>query len=133
MPLADLAAKGVFTPRVVKGQHVLSGGFATKILRDGGRTQPVDQKTEFTAQDQSMTVFVTWDPKERIKTVITLRLFDQDNRLLAETKPAKTTLRVGSLPFTTWELKVPPVAGIYRADVVLGSDVAWRGFFRVER
>jgi len=133
MPLADLAAKGVFTPRVVKGQHVLSGGFATKILRDGGRTQPVDQKTEFTAQDQSMTVFVTWDPKERLKTVITLRLFDQDNRLLAETKPAKTTLRVGSLPFTTWELKVPPVAGIYRADVVLGSDVAWRGFFRVER
>jgi hypothetical protein len=133
MTLADLTAKGVFTPRVAMGRHVLSGGFATKILRDGGRTQPVDQKTEFSAQDPSMTVFVTWDPKERIKTVITLRIFDQDNRLLAETKPTKATLRVGSLPFTTWELKVPPVAGIYRADVVLGSDVAWRGFFRVDR
>jgi hypothetical protein len=80
-----------------------------------------------------MTVFVTWDPKERLKTVLTLRIFDQENRLLAETKPAKTTLRVGSLPFTTWELKVPPAAGIYRADVLLGPDVAWRGFFSVAR
>jgi hypothetical protein len=53
MTLADLAGKGVFTPRVVMARHVLSGGFASKILRDGGRTQPVDQKTEFSAQDQS--------------------------------------------------------------------------------
>lgn len=75
------------------GRHVLSGGFASKVLRDGGRTQPVDQKTEFSTQEPLMTVFVTWDPKERLKTLITLRIFDQDNRILAETKPVKTTLR----------------------------------------
>jgi hypothetical protein len=132
-PLADLAARGVFTPPIVLARHVLSGGFASKILRDGGRTQPVDPKTEFSMQEPSMTVFVTWDPKERLKTILTLRIFDQDNRKLAETKPLKTTLRVGSLPFSTWDLKVPPAEGIYRVDVLIGSDVAWRGFFRVER
>jgi hypothetical protein len=115
------------------GRHVLSGGFASKVLRNGGRTPPVDQKTEFSTQEPAMTVFVTWDPKEQLKTLITLRIFDQDNRMLAETKPVKTTLRIGSVPFSTWELKVPPAVGIYRVDVLIGSDAAWRGFFRVVR
>jgi len=133
MPLANLAARGVFTPPVVMARHVLSGGFASKIFRDGGRTQPVDQRTEFSTQDAVMTVFVTWDPKEKLKTVLMLRLFDQENRLLGETKPMKTTLQMRSLPFTTWEMKVPPAPGLYRVDVLVGSDVAWRGFFTVAK
>lgn len=39
--LADLAAKGVFTAAVTLGQHVLSGGFAARVQRDGARTNPL--------------------------------------------------------------------------------------------
>ncbi len=114
------------------GRHVLSGGFASTVLRDGGRTQPVDQKTEFSTQEPLMTVFVTWDPKERLKTLITLRIFDQDNRILAETKPVKTTLRAsGACRSPHGSSRCSPAAGIYRVDVLIGSDAAWRGFFRV--
>jgi hypothetical protein len=45
----------------------------------------------------------------------------------------KTTLQVRNLPFTTWEMKVPQAPGLYRVDVLIGSDVAWRGFFTVAK
>jgi hypothetical protein len=57
--LADLAAKGVFTAAVTLGQHVLSGGFAARVPRDGARTQPIDQKTEFGVHEKGVTTFVT--------------------------------------------------------------------------
>jgi hypothetical protein len=131
--LAELATRGVFTPPVVHSRHILSGGFASKILRDGARTQPIDQRTEFSLQDKTITVFVTWEPKELLKGIIVLRILDQDNKVLGETKPQKATLKVGSLTFSSWEFNVPPAEGVYRTDVLLGPDVAWRGFFRVIR
>jgi hypothetical protein len=129
--LAELAIRGVFTPPVVHSRHILSGGFTSKVMRDGARTQPIDQRTEFSLQDKTIAVFVTWDPKEILKGVIVLRILDQDNKVLAETKPQKAALKPGSLTMSTWEFGVPTAEGVYRTDVLFGPDVAWRGFFRV--
>ena len=129
--LAALAAKGFFIPPVTHPRQVLSGGFATSILARGASTQPLDQKVEFTRADKTATTFVTWNPAERFKGVTTMRLFDMDNRSLGETKPMKISLRPGDIVLSHWPM-TPPPPGVYRADVMLDANIAWRGYFRVK-
>ena len=129
--LATLAERGLFVPPVTHHRHILSGGFATSLLKKGAATQPLDQRVEFSRHDKTMTTFVTWSPVERIKGVTTLRLFDLDNRSLGETKPAKISLRPGDLTMNHWPMSVP-TPGVYRVDVMLDAHIAWRGHFRVK-
>jgi hypothetical protein len=133
VPLAELASRGLFLPAVNRSREVLSAGFAASVLRDGGRTQPVDQKTEFLMTEKAVTTFVTWDPKGKIKSMATVRVYTFDNKQLAETKPLKINLRPGSLAMSSWQFGVPTVEGVYRVDVLLDADVAWRGYFRVAK
>lgn len=64
--------------------------------------------------------------------VASLRVYDLNNRLLAQGKPAKVSMKPTDRAFPTWEV---PLAGLlrgtYRVDVLLGPDPAWRAFFRV--
>jgi hypothetical protein len=129
--LADLAATGTFVPRITEGTQVLSGGFSVSVQHAGARTQPVDQRVEFSPRDQSITTFITWDPKKKFKGTTTARIFDDENRLLGELKPMKLSLRPGDLILTSWQMGVPRRSGVYRVDVLLATDVAWRGYFRV--
>jgi hypothetical protein len=133
VPLAELASRGVFVPAVRRSRDVMSGGFAASILRDGARTQPIDQKTEFSITEKAVTTFVNWDPKGKIKSVATVRVYNFDNKQLAETKPQKINLRPGSLVMSAWQFGVPQVEGVYRVDVFLDADIAWRGHFRVAK
>ena len=130
-PLATLAERGLFVPPVTHHQHILSGGFAASLIKKGASTQPLGQSVEFSRHDKTITTFVTWSPAERIKGATTLRLFDIDNRSLGETKPAKISLRPGDLMMSHWPMSMPP-PGVYRADVMLDSHIAWRGYFRVK-
>jgi hypothetical protein len=86
---------------------------------------------EFSLRDPSITTFITWDPKKKFKGTTNARIYDDENRLLAEIKPMKLSLRPGNLILTSWQIGVPRRPGIYRVDVLLGPDVAWRGYFRV--
>ena len=130
MPLSELAAKGLFTPPVTHERHVLSGGFATAVVPKGASTQPVEQRNQFQKTEKTLTAFLTWSPAERIRGTTTLRIFDIDNRLLGETKPTKLSMRPGDLSMSVWTLNVPP-PGAYRVDVMLDTDIAWRGYFVV--
>jgi len=129
--LTELAGKGVFTPAITRSRDVMSAGLAAGILKDGARTQPIDQKSEFSVNEKAMTAFVNWDPKGTIKSLAIVRIYNFDNQLLGETKPLKINLRTGSLSMSIWKFGVPPKEGVYRADVFLDADVAWRGYFRV--
>ena len=131
VPLAELASRGLFTPAVRRSRDVMSAGFAASILRDGARTQPVEQKTEFSVTEKAVTTFVNWDPKGKIKSAVILRVYAFDNKQLGETKPLKVNLSPGSLTMSSWQFAVPPTEGVYRVDVFLDADVAWRGYFRV--
>jgi hypothetical protein len=129
--LTELAGKGVFTPAITRSRDVMSAGLAAGILKDGARTQPIDQKSEFSLNEKEMTTFVNSDPKGTIKSLAVVRIYNFDNQLLGETKPLKINLRTGSLSMSIWKFGVPPKEGVYRVDVLLDTDVVWRGYFRV--
>ena len=102
-----------------------------KMLRDGPRTQPVDEKTEFSVQDKAIVVFLNWYPKENLKGMAVMRLYGIDNRVLGESKPIKTTLRPGTV-LISWQLTLPTSEGDYRVDVSLDDTIAWRGYFHLK-
>lgn len=73
-----------------------------------------------------------WQPKEKYKGLGHLRVYDLDNRLLGEGKPVKVNFHPGTSYICSWELGVAGLApGIYRVDILLDSDPAWRMFFRI--
>jgi hypothetical protein len=129
--LTVLGERGLFTPPVTLGRHVLSGGFATSVPARGQSTQPVDQRYEFVPSDKTMTVFVTWNPVDRLKGAATIRMYDLDNRALGESKPSKLSLRTGQMMMSTWGINVP-APGVYRVDALVDGVIAWRGHFRVK-
>ncbi len=129
--LADLATRGLFTAPVTLARDVMSGGFATGIQRNGPATQPVDQKAEFSARDSNITVFVNWNPSETLKGLAVVHVYDISGLSLGETKPLKINLRSGALAMSSWSFSVPTVEGVYRADVIVGTEIAWRGYFHV--
>jgi hypothetical protein len=128
--LAELRTRGdVIAP--AKGlEHVLSGGFATGIIKKNS-VQPADQRDEFSLSEKGFTVFVTWSPLERLRGMMSLRVYDADNRVIMEGKPAKRDLRKGTLVMSSWQLPMPGAAGLYRADVFLDQTVMWRSYVRV--
>ena len=130
-PLTVLGERGLFTPPVTLGRHVLSGGFATSVPARGQSTQPVDQRYEFVPSDKTMTVFVTWNPVDRLKGAATIRMYDLDNRALGESKPLKLSLRTGQMMMSTWGINVP-APGVYRVDALVDGVIAWRGHFLVK-
>ncbi len=130
-PLSALAERGLFTPPVTATRHVMSGGFATGMLGSGASIRPIDQRTHFSAQDPTITVFVNWLAAESFKSTTVLRLYDIDNRPRGEAKVVKLTPKKGDVVVSSWQMQRPP-AGVYRADVLLGTDIAWRGYFVVE-
>jgi hypothetical protein len=94
VPLADLQARGDLLPAVQGGQHVLSGGFALGINRTETVT-PADQRTEFSARDKEFVVFVTWSPQARVKGAVALKMYDDANHAVVDSKPGKLDLRPG--------------------------------------
>jgi hypothetical protein len=128
--LQELRQKGITMAPVVAEDSVMQAGFARDIERFPVR--PLDQQEGFTAADKRFFVFVSWDPKQRLRGVMKLGVYDEDNRLVVESKPAKADLKPGSTAFSQWQVPVPARPGVYRADVVMGEATLWRGFVTVK-
>ncbi len=95
--LDDMRTRGELLAPVLGETHVLSGGFAVGINR-GPTVAPEDQRSEFSIAEKAFTVFITWNPRERLKGMVSLKLFNADNRTLARGDPAiPAPARVGSL------------------------------------
>jgi len=115
----------------VTGEHVLSGGFARQISKQP-TVRPVDQREEYAAREGgAIYTLLTWDPKARLNGTVVMRLYDDENRPLLESKPKKTDLTPGDFVFTQWQVPLPSRPGVYRIDVTLDAAICWRGFFRV--
>jgi hypothetical protein len=130
VPLADLRARGELLSAVVGGQHVMSGGFARGIAK----TQtivPTDQRREFSVSDKQFVAFVTWSPQLRLKGALVLRLHDEANHVVVDSKPGKLDLRPGDARLSSWTMTVPERPGVYRADVLVDNVPIWRGFLRI--
>jgi len=93
---------------------------------------PTDFKRVFSRRDNKGVMFVNWQGVSKEKLNCALRLFNADNKVISESKPREVSLTPGKYVTTTWDLPVgnmPP--GIYRVDVVLNDNTAWRDFIRV--
>jgi hypothetical protein len=130
VPLADLRSRGELMPPVTGESHVVSGGFASSINR-GPVVAPADQRAEFSTSEKSMTVFVSWSPHERLRGMLSMKLFDADNRPIVQTPPKKTNLRKQNLMLSTWQITMLRTPGVYRADVMIDNLVMWRGYVRI--
>lgn len=125
--VADLKARNVLMRAADGRDHIINGGFAREVQRNPLR--PVDQREQFSSADRQLFVFLTWDPRERLRGMMVYQLFDEENRKLAESKPAKVDFKPGNGRFSYWEVPLPPRPGSYRVDVVIGDVTLWRGLF----
>jgi hypothetical protein len=134
-PLDILESKGEFLAPVTAGRNIVSAQLARTLDKRGGIAYPSEGGNVFSKKDSAVYVYVFWDGKEKVKGMLTMRVFDVDNRLLNKSmlvKPLKFSLNKGEQKTATWEFgmgTLPP--GIYRVDVWLDDAPAWRTFFRV--
>src|SRR5438876_3147388 len=129
---SELAQKGLFTPPLVGYRDILRGTIARQVEHRGPSAEPVDEKFEFSRRDGEIVVFVHWDPKEKIKGPTFLRLYDLRGQLLGTSKARKVTMSPGHQIESWWELDISKLSpAVYRVDLVVDSDPAWRAFFRV--
>jgi hypothetical protein len=128
--LDDLRGRGELMLPVLGETHVVSAGFAVTINR-GPVVAASDQRTTFSTAGKAFTVFVTWSPQERLRGMMSMKLFDAENRLISQSKPKKSDLRKQNLVLSSWEVPMLRTPGVYRADVVLDNQVMWRGHVRL--
>jgi hypothetical protein len=127
--IQELRNRNVLMAPLNGTDNIVSAGFAHQIQKNPVR--PIDQRAEFSSQDGRLFVFVTWDPKERLRGMLSLRVYDEDNRVLLEGKPGKVDFKPGQPAFSQWEMSVPQPPGRYRVDVVFSDTPIWRGFLKV--
>jgi len=123
--LDEMRARGELMTPVLGEAHVLSGGFAAAISR-GPTIAPTDQRTEFSTTEKGFTVFVTWSPQDRLKGMMSMKLFTADNRTVLQTTPKKSDLKKQDLVLASWQISMPTSWRVSRRchDGWQG-DVAW--------
>jgi S1-C subfamily serine protease len=130
--LAELWAQGQFIAPLSAKDFVSYGVTSLGVDKKGDMPWPKERREEFSHRDGKGNLFVLWDPKEKRKALLVLRLYDIDNKLISKAKPLKLDLKKGVQSMSSWEVPVSNLpAGTYRLDVLLDDGPAWRGFFRV--
>jgi S1-C subfamily serine protease len=129
-PLQSLWTTNQFTVPVTRGRSV-SFGMITQGKPQKGKAFPKEMKADFTPRDGSATVVVTFQGIEAWKSTAQLRIYDVDNHLLNQGDPVKVSLRSGETQERVWNFPLVTKPGIYRVDVLVGEEVAWREFFRI--
>jgi hypothetical protein len=128
--VADLRARGELLPALRGSEHVLSAGFAKRLLRSRF-VAPSEQQDEFIAEDKTFIAFVSWSAQGRLKGLLALKLFDEMNRLVAESKPKKIDLRPNVSLLSSWEIPVPQAPGWYRGEFLVDGVPVYRSFVHV--
>lgn len=131
-PLSELTRSGEFTPPLVVFRDILRGTLTRRLDKANFMSLPADELFEYSKRDGTVTLFIQWDPKGKVKSTTYIRLYDFRNRLLATTKPLKISLSPGRSMTTTWYIPTTELpAGLYRVDVIIDPNPVWRSFFRV--
>jgi hypothetical protein len=133
LSLEELEKSGVFVRSVVRTPHFVSGVMGTSIDKQGPVPLAADQRFTFSRTDSQCVVFVTWNPTGKEDSTSHFVLFDEVNRRLGATDPAKLKLRSGKPFVQYWTIPLAALKpGLYRVDLMLGADPVWRTFFRLD-
>jgi len=128
----QLTNNGVFTPPLTRFENVQWGTLARRVeTRPSPR--PIEETHEFSSREGSLTVFLAWQPKEKIKGAATIRIYDLSGKVLMESKPSKIDLKPGKDPsYSSWKADITSLKpAIYRVDVLIDLSPVWRAFFKV--
>jgi hypothetical protein len=128
--LSELRRRGVLVAPVTGEQHLRIAGFSAQ----GRNSSTRDYREAFTNSDKQIFVIITWEPRDRIRGNLLLRLYSQTNQVVSESKPKKVDFRPNrdSGSSSEFSMPVPAGAGRYRADLVLDDTIMWRGSFEVK-
>jgi hypothetical protein len=130
--LEELEQSGVFVRPVVQTPHAVIGILGTRLEQRGAIPVAGNQRFRFSRSDRQCVVFVTWSPARKEDAIDHFELYDRDNRRIGGTDPKKLRLRTGRPFVQYWKIPLDPLKpGLYRVDVVLGTDPVWRSFFRL--
>jgi S1-C subfamily serine protease len=128
--LADIAARGEMLSPVIKINAVQSATLG--VMGSANTTFLKAYKRVFSRQEHKPVAQVSWQGIEKEKFSCVFRLFNVDNKLVAESKPRDISMNSGKYMTTTWGIPVAGIpAGIYRVDLVLSGKTAWREFLKV--
>ncbi len=131
--LDQLEAWSQFVKPLPRNSQVMTGTLCRGLNRIGDvAITPVNSTTQFSRVRDTLTVVITWAPDKKAKTTVQLRVFDLDNHVVEQSRPAKLELHPHITAYTGIKLPIAALKpGIYRADLVLGDDPEWRAFFKV--
>ena len=130
--LKALADDGTLTASIVPMQSLMSGGTTNAISKTSGDMR-VNDVTDFSRKDPELYVYTLWLRKDKVsKGMVSAKIYDVHNRLLAQVQPKKTSLPT-DVPMRL-TMKLTPQTfepGIYRVDILWDGHAVWRAFFRI--
>jgi hypothetical protein len=130
--LDGLAHSGQMLPLLASQDRVLLGELTSTLEKTQGTVSPLNSRQQFSRQDQKIYVYITWAATSNFKGLATMAIFDGDNRSIGQSKPLKVHLHSDQVSGSVWNIPITTlIPGIYRVDVSLGDDIAWRRFFRI--
>ena len=133
LTLAELHATSALTPYYQPDPDITSGGVVREVAKDPSRQSLVQEGIEIASKEPSFSVYANWNPRTKIRqAIIQVALYDAANLRRATGETKRANLPAGSLGRTIVTFaptRLPP--GPYRADILLGNRVVWRGFFSI--
>jgi Trypsin-like peptidase domain len=129
--LQTLWATDQFTAPVTAGRNVSFGMISQGKPQKGKVPFPKEMKVDFSARDEFATVVVAFQAMAPLKNLVQLQIYDVDNHPIIHGDPIKISLRMGETQERSWSFALAIHPGIYRADVLVGQEVAWRQYFRM--
>lgn len=130
-PLQTLWATNQFTAPVTAARSISFGMITQGKPQKGKGPLSKEMKVDFTPRDEFAAVVVAFQGIDAWKNTVQLRIYDVDNHLLNRGDPIKISLRSGETQERIWVFPLAMHPGIYRADVMVGEEVAWREYFRI--
>jgi S1-C subfamily serine protease len=129
--LQTLWATNQFTLPVTGGSFISFGMITQGKPQKGKVPFPKEMKVELSVKDGFASIVIAFQGIQPWKNTVQLQIYDVDNHLVSRGEPAKVSLRSGETQERTWSFPLTVHPGIYRADVLVGEEVAWREYFRI--
>jgi hypothetical protein len=127
--LHDLLDTGVLTLPLAENTVFYFGAITDKVAPDSSYTA----KGKFSRKDPAVTVYTTWAKKGKTdKGVVSLKVYDANNRLRAKMEPQ--TLRLPDERLLKYQCGFSPAGlepGSYRIDLLWNDLPIWRAFITI--
>ena len=131
--LGALRAKEQFLPSLVPNEHLVGGTIAHRLEeRKKQKPEVIGEAFEFSRADAEIVLMVNWNPLDKARHTLQLRVYDIDNKLRVQSKVTKHKLKayVNKQNWWTIEISRLPI-GVYRADVLADERPVFRSFFKL--